>query len=87
MRRRAFVRLAGLSWTVALAAASATGSERAGNWPQFRGTHAAGVGDGAKLDDAWDATAGKGVLWKARIPGLAHSSPIVWGDWCSSRRP
>ena len=29
-----------------------------------------------------DATAGKinGVRWKTQIPGLGHSSPIVWGD-------
>jgi outer membrane protein assembly factor BamB len=50
------------------------------NWPQFRGPHAAGVADGANLPDAWDAASGKGILWKTRIPGLAHSSPIVWGD-------
>jgi outer membrane protein assembly factor BamB len=80
MRRRALVRLAGLSLSVALAAASATSSERVRDWPQFRGAHAAGIGDGAKLDDAWDATAGKGVVWKTRIPGLAHSSPVVWGE-------
>jgi outer membrane protein assembly factor BamB len=76
--RRALVRLTGLS--LALAAASATSSERAPGWPQFRGAHAAGIGDGARLDDAWDGASGKGVLWKTRIPGLAHSSPIVWGD-------
>ena len=51
-----------------------------GHWPQFRGAHAAGVADGADLPDTWDADAGKGVLWKTRIPGLAHSSPVVWGD-------
>jgi outer membrane protein assembly factor BamB len=50
------------------------------SWPQFRGRHAAGVADGANLPDAWDGAAGSGVLWKARIPGLAHSSPIVWGE-------
>jgi len=53
---------------------------RADSWPQFRGPQASGVADGAKLPDAWDATGGKGVLWKTRIPGLAHSSPVVWGD-------
>ena len=50
------------------------------HWPQFRGRHAAGVGDGALLPDAWDGAKGTGVLWKTRIPGLAHSSPVVWGD-------
>jgi len=50
------------------------------HWPQFRGTHAAGAADGANLPDAWDGAAGKSVAWKTAIPGLAHSSPIVWGD-------
>lgn len=50
------------------------------HWPQFRGAHAAGIGDGAKLPDRWDGTAASGILWKTRVPGLAHSSPVVWGD-------
>jgi outer membrane protein assembly factor BamB len=49
------------------------------HWPQFRGADAAGVADGANLPESWDGAAGKNVLWKVRIPGLAHSSPIVWG--------
>jgi len=52
----------------------------AAHWPQFRGLHAAGVADGANLPESWDGAGGKGVLWKTRIPGLAHSSPVVWGD-------
>ena len=65
----------------------ATGSTRAASpeglashWPQFRGAHASGVADGAQLPDAWDAAKGQGILWKVRIPGLAHSSPVVWGE-------
>ena len=49
------------------------------HWPQFRGPAAAGIADGANLPDTWAAT-GSGILWTARIPGLAHSSPVVWGD-------
>ena len=52
----------------------------AGNWPSFRGDHAAGVADGQNLPDHWDAEAGMGIKWKTHIPGLAHSSPVVWGD-------
>jgi outer membrane protein assembly factor BamB len=58
--------------------AAAGGAED--GWPQFRGRHAAGLGDGALLPDAWDGVRGTGVRWKARIPGLAHSSPVAWGD-------
>src|SRR5262245_18535331 len=55
------------------------------NWPGFRGPGAQGVADGYPTRVAWDvnAKAGKlpGVFWRAEIPGLGHSSPIVWGDW------
>jgi outer membrane protein assembly factor BamB len=50
------------------------------NWPSFRGEHAAGVADGADLPENWDAESGEGIRYKVAIPGLAHSSPIVWGD-------
>jgi hypothetical protein len=49
-------------------------------WPQFRGRHAAGVADGVLLPDVWDGAKGTGVRWKTPIPGLAHSSPVVWGE-------
>ena len=51
-----------------------------GSWPSFRGTQASGVADGQHLPDRWDAKAGQNILWRTPIPGLAHSSPIVWGD-------
>jgi outer membrane protein assembly factor BamB len=28
----------------------------------------------------WDAAKSIGIAWKTPIPGLAHSSPVVWGD-------
>ena len=52
----------------------------AGRWPSFRGPAASGVADGQKLPDEWNGETGKNILWKTPIPGLAHSSPIVWGD-------
>ena len=52
----------------------------AGNWPSFRGTEAAGITDKQNLPDTWNPATGENVLWKTPIPGLAHSSPIVWGD-------
>jgi outer membrane protein assembly factor BamB len=51
-----------------------------GSWPSFRGRDASGVADGQRLPDTWDGATGKNVLWRTPIPGLAHSSPIVWGD-------
>ncbi len=51
-----------------------------GSWPSFRGARASGVSDGQKLPDRWNAQSGQNILWRTPIPGLAHSSPIVWGD-------
>ena len=52
----------------------------AGSWPSFRGPQASGIADGQNLPDRWDVRSGENVLWRTSIPGLAHSSPIVWGD-------
>ena len=49
-------------------------------WPSFRGSAAAGVANGQRLPDAWDGGKRTQIKWKTEIPGLAHSSPIVWGD-------
>jgi outer membrane protein assembly factor BamB len=50
------------------------------NWPGFRGPSASGVVEGEPVPSTWDLQAGKNVKWKAGIPGLGHSSPIVWQD-------
>jgi outer membrane protein assembly factor BamB len=52
----------------------------AGSWPSFRGVRASGVADGQHLPDRWDGSKGENILWRIAIPGLAHSSPVVWGD-------
>src|SRR5688572_27586920 len=49
------------------------------NWPSFRGPQARGVAEGFTTPAAWDVQAGKNVLWRTPIPGLAHSSPVIWG--------
>jgi outer membrane protein assembly factor BamB len=49
-------------------------------WPSFRGPAASGVADGQNLPVQWDAGRRAGVLWKTEVHGLAHSSPVVWGD-------
>ncbi|HYG11403.1 MAG TPA: PQQ-binding-like beta-propeller repeat protein, partial [Pyrinomonadaceae bacterium] len=49
------------------------------HWPSFRGRDASGVADGQNLPHSWNASKGEHIKWKTRIPGLAHSSPIVWG--------
>ena len=51
-----------------------------GDWPTFRGREAAGVSEKQNLPDTWNPSTGENILWKTPIPGLAHSSPIVFGD-------
>ena len=53
---------------------------RAQDWPQFRGPRATGVVEGQPAAVAWDAEKSVNTRWKTAIPGLAHSSPVVWGD-------
>jgi outer membrane protein assembly factor BamB len=50
------------------------------NWPGFRGPEAAGKALGPPTVTAWNCETSENVLWKRAIPGLGHSSPIIWGD-------
>jgi outer membrane protein assembly factor BamB len=52
----------------------------AGTWPSFRGAQAKGVADGENLPAEWDVRTGKNVRFKVTVPGLGHSSPVVWED-------
>jgi outer membrane protein assembly factor BamB len=50
------------------------------DWPQFRGPQASGIGEGAATPTTWDVEKGENIRWHTPIPGLGHSSPIIWGD-------
>jgi outer membrane protein assembly factor BamB len=53
---------------------------KAAPWPSFRGANASGVADGQGAISEWDVATGRNIRWKTPIPGIAVSSPIVWGD-------
>jgi outer membrane protein assembly factor BamB len=72
---RNIVRTAGSTTTPLPPAVSSIGA-----WPSFRGPEASGIADGQQLADRWSPETGENVLWRTPIPGLAHSSPVVWGD-------
>lgn len=61
-----------------IGASSATFSQT--NWPQFRGQGASGVSEGGPAPASFDATKATNLKWKTAIPGLAHSSPVTWGN-------
>ena len=51
------------------------------DWPSFRGPGAGGVAPAtARPPSTWDVGSSRNIAWKVTLPGLAHSSPIVWGD-------
>ena len=50
------------------------------DWPSFRGIRGAGVADGFPTAATWDVPGRKGVRWTVQLPGLGHSSPVIWGN-------
>jgi outer membrane protein assembly factor BamB len=48
------------------------------NWPQWRGPDANGISQEEGVPTRWSQK--QNVRWKASLPGLGSSSPIVWGD-------
>ncbi|MBI3866456.1 MAG: PQQ-binding-like beta-propeller repeat protein [Planctomycetia bacterium] len=48
------------------------------NWPQWRGPWATGVAPLADPPVEWSEADGKNIRWKTAIPGLGHSTPIIW---------
>ncbi len=51
---------------------------QAQNWPGWRGPNGDGTSTETNLPVEWDAS--KNVLWKSKVPGVGHSSPIIWED-------
>ncbi|MEW6208479.1 MAG: PQQ-binding-like beta-propeller repeat protein [Acidobacteriota bacterium] len=50
------------------------------HWPSFRGANASGIAEGFPTPTRWNVPAGENVKWKTAIPGLGHSSPVIWGN-------
>ncbi len=49
------------------------------SWPSFRGHLASGIAEDHSVPVKWDVKRSENILWKTSIPGLGHSSPVVWG--------
>jgi outer membrane protein assembly factor BamB len=49
-------------------------------WPSFRGWFANGIAEGYRTPVEWNVKSGRNVEWKIPIPGLGHSSPVVFGN-------
>lgn len=71
--RRSFPALVVLGFCLVASCAAA-----ADNWAQWRGPGGQGVA--APGDYPVEFSADENVAWKAKLPGLGSSSPVVWGD-------
>jgi len=67
-----------LATIYAVALADSSKRNALDQWGQWRGPLATGVAPHADPPVDWDEETN--VHWKTAIPGLGHSSPIVWGD-------
>ena len=59
----------GLGLLIAVQAASAN------EWTRFRGPNGSGVSADAKIPTKWTL---KDFAWRVALPGVGHSSPVVW---------
>jgi outer membrane protein assembly factor BamB len=75
MRIRAIARRILLACSFLLAAA---GLAIAGNWPQWRGPANDGICQETGLPTEWDES--KNSAWKLKMPGMAGSTPAIWGE-------
>lgn len=53
-------------------------SARGQNWPGWRGPNGDGISSEKDLPIEWGAV--KNVVWKVKVPGTGHSSPVIWED-------
>jgi hypothetical protein len=67
-----------LSFIIVLSIINAVSVTQAQNWPCWRGPNGDGTSIETNLPTQWDSITN--VLWKSPVPGIGHSSPIVWGD-------
>ena len=51
---------------------------QAQNWPNWRGPKGDGSSIETNLPIKWDSITN--VIWKSPVPGVGHSSPIIWED-------
>ena len=66
-----------LPWIVAAGGLfSAGGYAEDGEWSRFRGPNGAGISHATTVPAKWTE---QDYNWKVALPGVGHSSPVVWG--------
>ena len=62
---------------VACLLAAAPELARAQEWTRFRGPNGSGISEATNIPATW---ADKDYNWKVKLPGIGHSSPVIWKD-------
>jgi len=68
---------AAAAFLVAAIGAGIARAEEPENWQRFRGPNGAGVSHAAGIPTEWTED---DYNWKVKLPGIGHSSPVVWGE-------
>ena len=50
-------------------------------WPGFRGPMGCGFIENVKTATSWSPVIFQGIKWQTPIPGLGHSSPVIWDNF------
>ncbi|MFH1924645.1 MAG: PQQ-binding-like beta-propeller repeat protein [Planctomycetota bacterium] len=61
----------------AILALTSTAGAAEGEWARFRGPNGSGISEAATVPAKWTE---RDYNWKVRLPGIGHSSPVVWGE-------
>lgn len=61
----------------ALLAAAICQVASAQEWSRFRGPNGSGESEATTIPAQWTE---KDINWKTKLPGIGHSSPVLWGD-------
>jgi outer membrane protein assembly factor BamB len=48
-----------------------------GEWTRFRGPNGSGISEAATVPAKWTE---RDYNWNVKLPGIGHSSPVVWGE-------
>ena len=54
-----------------------TGRSAAQEWTRFRGPNGSGVSAATTIPERWTE---RDYNWKVELPGVGHSSPVLWGE-------
>jgi len=69
-----------VSVVVGLTLCSLSNATHAENWPGWRGPRGDGTSYEKNVPTNWNGATGENIVWNVPVPGIGHSSPIVWGD-------